>query len=346
MTVILMIIAAVVAALIALFQYGYISNTKNTKKKPWFALLRFLTVFCILLLFIAPRFDSKTYESLLPQLIVMVDDSKSVEYLGAKNAIKNDLDLLLENKDVKSKFDIQVFQFSENIKPLDSLGFNKGDSDLGKAITQPQELFKNRNKAIVVLTDGNQTTGNSYGYSKIDNKTSLYPIIYGDTTQYADLQITNINVNRYSYLDNEFPVEVFISYQGTENATRNFTINQGNKTLYKESFTFDALRRSAIASFNLTSTSVGTQSMVATIAPLSREKNTKNNYRSFAVEVIDQQTNVLILSDVMHPDIGDLKKAIESNQQRKVTIKNTSQPYDLNEYNLVVMYGVGSAFAK
>ncbi|MEP3968429.1 MAG: hypothetical protein ABJM08_05405, partial [Nonlabens sp.] len=94
------------------------------------------------------------------------------------------------------------------------------------------------------------------------------------------------------------------------------------------------------------STSVGTQSMVATIAPLSREKNTKNNYRSFAVEVIDQQTNVLILSDVMHPDIGDLKKAIESNQQRKVTIKNTSQPYDLNEYNLVVMYGVGSAFAK
>ena len=346
MTVILMIIAAVVAALIALFQYGYISKTKNTKKKPWFALLRFLTVFCILLLFIAPRFDSKTYESLLPQLIVMVDDSKSLEYLEATSTIKNDLDLFLENDDLQSKFDIQVFQFSENIKPLDSLGFDKTDTDIAKAITEPQELFKNRNKAIVLLTDGNQTTGNSYGYSKLDDKTSLYPIIYGDTTQYADLQITNINVNRYSYLDNEFPVEVFISYQGQENVTRNFTITQGNKTLYKESFTFDATHRSAIASFNLTSTSVGTQSMVATIATLSSEKNTKNNYRSFAVEVIDQQTNVLILSDIMHPDIGNLKKAIESNQQRKVTIKSTSQPYDLNEYNLVVMYGVGSAFAK
>ncbi|MFT4838964.1 MAG: hypothetical protein ACI9V9_000875, partial [Oleispira sp.] len=40
MTVLWMIIAAVVAALIALFQYGYIGASKNTKRKPWFALLR------------------------------------------------------------------------------------------------------------------------------------------------------------------------------------------------------------------------------------------------------------------------------------------------------------------
>ncbi|AGC78013.1 hypothetical protein LX97_03104 [Nonlabens dokdonensis] len=346
MTVVLMIVAAGIAALIALFQYGYIGTSKNTRKKPWFALLRFLTVFSILLLFIAPRFDSKTYESLLPQLVIVVDDSKSIDYLDSGDAVKKDLESILNNQELNSNFEIQTYKFSETIQPLDSLGFLATETDLSVAITQPQELFKNRNKAVVVLTDGNQTTGNSYSYSQIDEKTSLYPVIYGDTTQYADLQITNINVNRYSYLNNEFPVEVFVSYQGQEKESRLFKITQGNSTLYSETLSFDSKNRSAIVSFNLTSKAVGTQSMVATIEALPNEKNTQNNYRSFAVEVIDQQTNVLILSDQLHPDIGALKKAIESNQQRKVTIKNTSEDYDLNEYNLVVMYGVSSAFEK
>lgn len=231
MTVFLMIIAAVVAALIALFQYSYIGASINTKKKPWFALLRFLTVFCILSLFISPRFNSKTYESVLPQLVIMVDDSKSIDYLEASSSVQKDLKYLLENDELISKFEIQTFQFSDRVELLDSLHFNKTETDLGKAILEPQELFKNRNKAVVLLTDGNQTAGSSYAYSERDDKTSLYALIYGDTTQYPDLQITNINVNRYSYLNNEFPVEVFISHQGTENTTRSFKVTQG-KTPY------------------------------------------------------------------------------------------------------------------
>ncbi|OUS12896.1 hypothetical protein A9Q93_09850 [Nonlabens dokdonensis] len=346
MTVVLMIVAAGIAALIALYQYGYISTSKSTRKKPWFALLRFLTVFSILLLFIAPRFDSKTYETLLPQLVVLVDDSKSIDYLKSGDAVKRDLALIVNDSDLNSKFEIQTFKFSETIAPLDSLSFQATETDLNIAISEPQELFKNRNKAVVVLTDGNQTTGSSYSYTQINEKTSLYPVIYGDTTQYADLKITNINVNRYSYLNNEFPVEVFVAYQGQEQESRIFKVTQGNRTLYSETLSFNEKERAAIVSFNLTSTAVGTQSMVASIEPLPNEKNTQNNYRSFAVEVIDQQTNVLILSDQVHPDIGALKKAIESNQQRKVTIKSTSEDYNLNEYNLVVMYGVSSAFAK
>lgn len=346
MTVVLMIVAAGIAALIALYQYGYISTSKRSRKKPWFALLRFLTVFSILLLFIAPRFDSKTYETLLPQLVVLVDDSKSIDYLKSGDAVKRDLALIVNDSDLNSKFEIQTFKFSETIAPLDSLSFQATETDLNIAISEPQELFKNRNKAVVVLTDGNQTTGSSYSYTQVNEKTSLYPVIYGDTTQYADLKITNINVNRYSYLNNEFPVEVFVAYQGQEQESHVFKVTQGNRTLYSETLSFNEKERAAIVSFNLTSTAVGTQSMVASIEPLPNEKNTQNNYRSFAVEVIDQQTNVLILSDQVHPDIGALKKAIESNQQRKVTIKSTSEDYDLNEYNLVVMYGVSSAFAK
>jgi len=39
-----------------------------------------------------------------------------------------------------------------------------------------------------------------------------------------------------------------------------------------------------------------------------------------ALEVLDEKTNVVIVSSILHPDIGALKKAIESNEQRLVSI--------------------------
>jgi len=346
MTIFWIILAAIVAALVALFQYGYFFSNKTNAKKPWFALLRFLTVFAVLFLLIGPKFNRKTYETLKPQLLLMVDDSKSLSYLNVATQQKQDLNALINDAALNKKFDIKAFAFSEQVLPLETLTNNGLESDIGKAVTEPQELHKDRNKAIVVLTDGNQTAGSNYAFSKIDSKTTVVPIIYGDTTQYPDLRISQLNVNRYSYLNNEFPVEVFINYQGDASVSRNFTIKQGNNTLFQERLTLSPSQRSATVNVSLTSTNIGTMSLRASIEPLNAEKNVTNNARNFAVEVIDQQTKVLILSDLVHPDIASLKNAIESNQQRKVTLAKTSDATDLNEYNLIIMVGVNAAFAK
>jgi len=347
MTILWIVLAALAAAVVALFQYGYIlTNKKKKTRKPWFALLRFLTVFAILLLFIGPKFNRTTSQEVKPILALVVDDSRSIDYLKIAQQLKEDYQGFNNSTDLNSSFEIETFTVGDDFKSLDSLSFLKTDSRLELGITQPQELFKNRNKAIVYLTDGNQTLGSDYQYAKIDTKTKLYPIIYGDTTQYPDLKITQLNVNRYSYLENEFPVEVFLSYTGNTTVNSNFRITNGNTQLHQQRLTFSPDNPSQVVTVNLTSARVGTQSMRATIVPLEAEKNTANNYRNFAVEVIDQQTKILILSDIMHPDLGALKKAIESNQQRSVTIASTSDNPDLNDYNMVIMYSPDSAFAK
>lgn len=347
MTVLWIILAAIVAALVALFQYGYILNTnKNSKRKPWFALLRFFTVFAILILFLDLKFDKTTYQTIKPLLLIQVDNSSSITELNAAQDLKADFNSILNHPDLVDHFDIQTYSFTSDVKPLDSIHFKGEDTDIYQAITQPQQLFKDRNKALVVLTDGNQTSGNSYRYAKIDAKTAVYPLIYGDTTQYPDLKITQLNVNRYSYLNNEFPVEIFTAYSGKDAVTTTFKIMSGNTTLHQEQIRFSKENPSRVVAVNLTSKKVGTQSMRAILTPLTEEKNTSNNYRNFAVEVIDQQTKVLILSNVMHPDLAALKKAIASNQQRDVVIKTTDENPDLNAYNMVVFYSPGNAFAK
>lgn len=347
MTILWIILAAIVAALVALFQYGYIfSNKKNSKRKPWFALLRFLTVFAILILFLDLKFDKTTYQTIKPLLLVELDNSSSIAQLNASEELKADYNSLVHHPSIKENFEVQSFGFSNVIQPLDSIKFTGAETNIFNAIQQPQKLFKDRNKAVIILTDGNQTSGNSYSYASIDAKSAIYPIIYGDTTNYPDLKITQLNVNRYSYLNNEFPVEVFTSYSGSDAIATQFKITSGNTTLHQEQIRFSKENSSKIINLNLTSKKVGTQSLRASLTPLTAEKNTNNNYRNFAVEVIDQQTKILILSNVMHPDLAALKKAIASNQQRDVSIQNTGDNPDLNDYNMVIFYSPDNAFAK
>ncbi|MBF4986218.1 hypothetical protein FNJ87_18495, partial [Nonlabens mediterrranea] len=203
MTVLWIILAAIVAALVALFQYGYIFSTKsNNKKKPWFTLLRFLTVFTILILLLDLKFDKTTYQTIKPLLLLELDNSSSIVQLNANEELKADYNSLINHPSIQENFEIQSYKFSHNLAPLDSITFTGSETNIYDAVVQPQKFFKDRNKAIVLLTDGNQTSGNNYSYASIDTKSAIYPIIYGDTTNYPDLKITQINVNRYSYLNN------------------------------------------------------------------------------------------------------------------------------------------------
>ncbi len=335
-----------VAITIALIQYNYILSTNNQKKRPWMALLRAATVFCILLLLISPSFEQTSYTSVRPQLILLADDSRSIKALQASTALKNDVEELFNDADLNNKFDIIAYKFSKQIDPLDSLSFEGSATDIATAIARPQKLFKDRNKALVILTDGNQTIGQNYQYSTIDNKSHIYPVVYGDTASYPDVFISQLNVNRYSYVNNSYPIEIFINYKGEKDVNSLFTIEQGSQVVFKKTITLSKNESSIVINTTLTSKQVGVQNMTARIEPLINERNTINNSRNFAIEVIDEQSKILLLSDLSHPDIGALKKAITSNRQRTVDIKNPTDSIDYNAYDLIIQYGLSSAFAK
>ncbi|ARN77575.1 hypothetical protein BST97_05985 [Nonlabens spongiae] len=345
MTVLWILIAALVAAFIAFFQYGsFFSKNKTTS---WgFGVLRFFTVLTILLLLLLPVFRSTEYETELPKLIILADDSESVEYLSQTDNLKQDFRDLIANNDLSERFDVNPFSFDSYLKPANSLTLRGKQSDLQNALSEILNLYKDDQKAIVVLSDGIQNSGTSYEYLNLPTNTKLYPIVYGDTTRYADLEITQINLNRYSYLNNEFPVEAIVNYSGEDPVRSRFTVSEGNEILYSQDLSFGANSDSEIINFELKSTSVGLKSMRAQVTPLDNEKNKENNSRSFAVEVIDEQAKILIHASAPHPDLGALKKAIQSNPQRSAEILFGSQEADYNAYNLVILYGVDSAFSS
>ena len=100
----------------------------------------------------------------------------------------------------------------------------------GKNFEEVKELYDKGDLATVIVTDGNQTAGEDYEYRKYDSK--IFPVLVGDTTKYQDVQITQLNVNKFSYLKNKFPVEALILYEGDKSVKTKFTLSQNGKKIY------------------------------------------------------------------------------------------------------------------
>src|SRR5690606_8048716 len=111
----------------------------------------------------------------------------------------------------------------------------------------------------------------------------------------------------------------------SESINTRFVISSGDNVLHSENITLSPGNNSKIINAELAATNIGVKKYKAEIIPLSNERNTSNNSREFAVEVIDQKTDIIVISDILHPDLGSLKKIIESNEQRSLVIKKPTQ---------------------
>ncbi len=326
--------------------YGYKSNQSSSLR--WiFGVLRFITIFSILLLLINPKFKSETYTIEKPKLPILVDNSSSVSELKQTGNVSELLQKIKESDELNEKFDVSYYTFGNDFKTMDSLSFSEKNTNISTALTSINELFKGGTAPTILITDGNQTLGNDYEFSSATFKNKIYPVILGDSIKYTDLKIERLNTNRYAFLKNQFPVEVILTYSGTAPVNSEFTIKQGVSTVYRANVSFSESENSKTLNFTLPANNVGLQKYSAQILPLADEKNKSNNSKQFAVEVIDQATNVLVVSKIVHPDLGALKKSITSNEQRTITFKKPLEAISmLNDYQLIILYQPDRSFSS
>lgn len=334
-TVLLIILAAIVAILVALFQYFF---RKKRKEKLYvlLAFLRFLGVFGILLLLINPQIEKTSYTIENPNLAILVDNSTSV--MDSGNDIQSILSKLDDDAALKARFSINRYAFGEKIQPLDSLSFTDNMTNISDPLYNINEAYRRKQGAILLISDGNQNIGRDYAYTTGLNK-AVYTITVGDTTAYEDLNIGPINTNTYAFLNNKFPLETYIRYQGSNDLNTRVTIQVGNRTIFSENVELSESKNLKNINTLIDANSVGLKKILVQVSALASERNILNNKRETTVEVIDEKTNVGLVSEVLHPDLGALKKAIESNGQRKVHILKPNAPADLlDEMDVFFLY--------
>lgn len=341
-TIFLLILSVLIAGLLSFYQYLY--KVKNQSKLYWFlAFLRFISLFSIFLLLINPIISRKITEIKKTPLPIVVDNSKSISELKATKEASELYQKISENKAIIEKYDVQLFSFDDEFQSLEQLDFKGNQSHIDGVAKNLKQLYRNTNYPVVLFTDGNQTMGNDYVFSFQEN-TRVFPIVLGDTTTVFDLKINQISVNKYAFLKNKFPVEVFLQYNGNETITSNLLIQSGNQTIHKQTVTFSKDKKAQSISVLLNADKVGIAKYKALISSNVNEKNTVNNAKNFAIEVIDQRSEIALISAINHPDLGALKRSIETNQQRKVSIVKPNEIKSLQEYNVLILYQPNAAF--
>lgn len=333
------------ALLVALFQYFY--KSRRTKLNLLLTVLRFLTVFSILVLLINPEVEKLTVYNEKPNLVVALDNSESIKHLDQDSSEKEFLRTILSNQNLKDHFNIVYYNLGNGITPFDSLSFNETETNIDKAFKELSQIYKNSVSPTLLVTDGNQTFGADYQFSTQYYKQPIYPIILGDTTAYSDLKIAQLNVNKYAYLKNRFPIEAVLVYNGYSNVNTQFQVFQGNTVVYTENLNLSESNNSKTINLTLPANSVGVQQYKAVITAMDSEKNKVNNIKNFAVEVIDQKQKIAIVSSFIHPDLGMFKKSIESNEQREAVILNPNEFLSqINDFQLVILYQPDNSFSQ
>ncbi|QTY25959.1 vWA domain-containing protein [Flavobacterium sp. CS20] len=311
---------------------------KQFKRALLFAVPRFLVYLCIGLLLLNPKIKQTTYFIEKPNLIIGVDNSMSIAQLTDTSAYKSNLLKWINDEELGDAFNLQLYQFGENYSSLDSLNFMDTQSNISHFIREMSNIYRSTSSHILLFTDGQQTLGQDYLYTAKSSQQNLIPVVVGDTTDYADLKIDRINANRYAFLNNQFPVEVFLSSNTDKDVKTEFVLKRQNKVIARKPISFNKDNKAQNFKIYLKANQFGVNTITAELQPVN-EKNTQNNTQQFAVEVIDERTKILILFNRLHPDLGMLKKSIESNQQRQVELQNISDfNKDLATYNLIMLY--------
>ncbi|MEG2103006.1 MAG: hypothetical protein RRY99_16020 [Flavobacterium sp.] len=341
-TILLLLLSLVIAGGLSYFQYFF--KAKNKSNLIWFlAFLRFLAIFGLLVLLINPVISKSSLEITKTPLAIAVDNSSSITALKADKKTAELYQKLISNPALKEKFDIQSYQFDADFKASDKFDFKGKQTNLDEVAKNLKSINKNLIFPTVIITDGNQTTGNDYVY-RFDPVNKVYPLVVGDTTTFLDLKINQLNVNKYAFHKNKFPVEVFLQYAGDKSITADFTISQGNTVVAKEKVSFSPSKKTAALNLLLPADKVGLQIFKASISSTAKEKNSYNNIKNFAVEIIDQKSTIAIVSAINHPDVAALKRSIEVNAQRKVILVKPNDISQLQEASVLVLYQPTSAF--
>lgn len=343
-TIIALIFSVLIAAGFTYFQY--IFKAKNKSNLILFlALLRFLGFLGVLILLINPIITRKTYVVEKTPLLLVMDNSSSVSFLKSnKDALKS-FQKIISNTALNEKFTIHTYRFDEDFKASKNFNFKGIQTNLDGVAKALKKTYKNKIFPTIILTDGNQTIGADYEYS-FDTENSIYPIVLGDTAKVFDLKINQINVNKYAFYKNKFPVEVFVSYSGDERISTNLRIYQGEILVSNQNIKLSPNNNTEIVKLVLPTNKIGLQLYKATISSSKKEMNRFNNSKNFAIEVIDQKTDITIVTGINHPDVGALKRAIESNSQRKVKVVNPNNNNELEKNNILIFYQPNQTFKR
>lgn len=290
--------------------------------------MRWMAVFIISFMLLAPFVRSVTRDKEKPVILLAIDDSQSISLGGDSSYYRaeflREIDRI--SKRLSQRAEVRSYLFGEGLSLVpdhadlpELIGFERKLTDLSGLLANLGSLYYNRNVgALIVASDGIFNTGSNPVYQAKNWPYPMYTIAMGDTSVRMDLVITRVNYNRMVYLNNQFPIETVIHADAMQGKQSRLSIYHDGRQVFSQDIAIDKNDYTRSFQVILDAVKSGLQKYVIVVDQIEGELSFLNNRKEIFVEVLDARNRVLILAAAPHPDISALKQAIASNLNYEV----------------------------
>jgi hypothetical protein len=322
----------------------YRSDRRKNLPVKWLpALLRFFTCFLTAALLLAPAFPSTKTEEEKPLLIWLQDNSSSMRHALGKDsaAYRNKVNQLWDQW--KDDYTLVPLAFGGDLNKDSLFNYKQRSTNIAAALQAATEQYQDRNIGAVILSsDGIFNEGLDPLYAPLGTAIPVFTIGLGDSTQPKDISITRVYANKTVALNSNFEIITDIRADKLNGSSTELSIIHQGKTIGHAAFKIDKDRFTTSIRFETKAEVKGFQRYTVSLPQQEGEENSSNNKIDFFVEVVDEETKVLILAAAPHPDIAAIREALESVPQYKVTVATGGELPALNNFNLVIAHQVPS----
>jgi len=345
---VLIIFCLLLAGIAAWFLYRKDSKFEGVSKLKirLMTTLRFLSVFFISFLLLSPLIKSVFINIEKPVIIVAQDNTESIlmQKDSATYLIQHQIavDKLMEN--LRQTYDVNYYVFGEKVTKADKPDYKDKQTDFSKLFEQINTKYLNRNVgAMIVLSDGIFTKGQSPVYAATDVRFPIYTVALGDTGMQKDVALSQVKTNKIAFLGNIFPLQITVDIKDLNGFSGDLVVTNDKKQVFKQRISANTKEYTTTINVDLKAEKTGIQHYIVEIASSNEEKNVKNNIRDIVVDVINNKQKILVLAEGPHPDVAALRKTLKLNQNFQSEFYTTSKfSKRIQDYNLVVLYQLPS----
>lgn len=334
------LLALTVGTSISYYYYYKVSKYKYPPKTTLILFInRTVLISTLIFLVLNPRIAINLTSKIKPQIVVAVDNTESVQILNDTVKLKTNL-VTLENQieQLSKVFDVQKITFGEKICDTCPLTHTEEETNLSSVFDYIDYNYQqNRPKALVIVTDGVVNTGSlpTAKASKLD--IPIYSIVFADTAITDDYWIASIRNNPVVYSNNRFQVEIELRRTDTKALSTELEIYNQGKQIAKLPVEFMADEQRVKVTPMIKANKPGIEQYEVKLNKAATEINNENNRAFFAVEVIDIETNILLLYNAPTPDIGLLRRTIAQNKSINLDIQHVDSFLgDFKPYTAVI----------
>jgi hypothetical protein len=338
-SVVLLAVLILAAAAFSVYTYRYTVPEITRRRRIVLTTLRALALAMLLFLIFEPILNLRRTRMVPPRVAVLMDDSKSMTIRDGNTERGQAVRALVADRDFLAALDRgdpRPYRFASTTRPIktlrpDSLRFGGGETDISAALQQAQDDLREENlRAVVLVTDGNVTSGKNPLYTAEALGVPVFVIGVGDSTERKDLVVTSVLANSIAYVESALPIDASIRGSGFGEQAVSVSLMEGGTLVEKKTIQLRGGSNEYPVQFTYTPRTDGVKKMTVEVAPAQGELTVKNNRRTFFVKVLKSKMNVVLVAGAPNPDVSMFDQVLT--RDRNVTVTSFIQKLGTSWY--------------